>query len=297
MNPQDFYRTQSEMSDPGEYSSLFDALPNDLTSLCRAVRNIYIHYMSGSAYNYEIPPDRMIEVDTRRTDLILKRVIELDSRPLSEKRQPQDRVVGCCRDASLLLCSMLRHKGIPARTRAGFARYINIGTPGFMVDHVVVEVWDGSRWKLVDPEQNETLIRENHIAFDVQDIPRDQFLVGGLAWSRCRGGQEDASNFGAHPDETFWRGLWAIRSRMVQDIAMLNKTEHLLWDDWGLTRYEPEPTEDDLRLLDCAADLAINAHDDANFEEILALYEDERLHAPRSFMSYSPAQEPQQVNL
>src|SRR5215216_4302576 len=101
MNPQDYYGTQSRLSDPGNLAPLFDALPNDIDSMCQAVRNIYIHYMSG-----RIEKPRLVEVDLRSIEAILNRVMSHDPRPLSVERARGKKVVGCCRDAALLLCSM-----------------------------------------------------------------------------------------------------------------------------------------------------------------------------------------------
>lgn len=53
-----------------------------------------------------------------------------------------DRFVGCCRDFSLLFVAALRGRGVPARTRIGFAGYF---APDFHHDHVVAELWDGHR--------------------------------------------------------------------------------------------------------------------------------------------------------
>src|SRR5256886_10114387 len=36
----------------------------------------------------------------------------LDPRPLAEARPPERRLVGCCRDFTVLLCAMARHHGI-----------------------------------------------------------------------------------------------------------------------------------------------------------------------------------------
>lgn len=290
------YRVQGEMSSPGVYARLLDALPHDLSSLCRAVQGVYIHYMTPEAET--LSTERRREVDTRRVDLILKRVQELDPRPLTETRPVERRFVGCCRDASLLLCAMLRQKGVPARLRAGFARYIRSSMPDFKPDHVVVEYYDGGRWKLVDPEQSSALIAENGITFNVQDIPRDQFLVAGSAWQMYRSGEDAVENYGGDPADNFWRGGWAIRSRLVDDLAMLNKVEYLLWDGWGLKDWMEAVEAEDMALLDQAAALTTSAHDDDNFDNLRALYMHLRFAAPRTFMSYSPiTPSPQQITL
>jgi hypothetical protein len=283
ITPQDFYRTQSKLSDPGLFAPLFDALPDDLDSLCQAVRNIYVHYMSG-----RIDKKRKPEVDLRYVTAILDRVQTLDPRPLSVARPRNKKVVGCCRDAALLLCSMLRHKGIPARTRVGFATYIRIGLglKAWKIDHVVTEVWDGGCWKLVDAEQDDTLIQHNQIDFDVHDIPRDRFLVGGRAWQIARGGGVDPDLFSGGPDD-FFKGMWAIRNRLLCDLSALNKAELLLWDTWGWMEYDYQPTAADTQLLDRMAEVTQGG--DESFDEIRALYDDARFKAPPMVMCYSPA--------
>lgn len=79
---------------------------------------------------------------------MLGRLFETDDRPLTEERPPEKRLLGCCRDFTVLLVAVARHEGIPARARVGFAAYF---IDGYNVDHEVAEVWDAGegRWRLV----------------------------------------------------------------------------------------------------------------------------------------------------
>lgn len=284
------YTQQTATTDPRQFSHLFDALPDDLPSLCEAVRNIYVHFMSGN-----IPPERLPEVDLRRVDRILARVMELNPAPLTVRRPREERVVGCCRDASLLLCAMLRHKGIPARLRVGFATYIKMPSPNFKVDHVVVEVWRDGAWHLVDAEQSPKLVVENNIDFDVLDIPRNRFWVGGDALANCRAGRDDFNNYGGHPEDTFWRGEWAIRCKLAHDMLMLHREEVLLWDSWGLTEYEWAATPENEAFLASAMQATANAHLTDDFTALDTLYAHPLIAIPPQFISYTPAGEPKQV--
>jgi AraC-like DNA-binding protein len=90
------------------------------------------------------------------------------------------------------------------------------------------------RWRLADPELSERHLDHYRIGFDPFDVPRDQFLVGGRAWQRCRGGDADPETFGLAPELAQPRGLSFVRGHVVQDLAALNKMELLLWDVWGL---------------------------------------------------------------
>lgn len=101
-----------------------------------------------------------------------------------------------CRDFAVLFCAMARHQGIPTRTRVGFATYIAEFGPDFSGEHEIAEYWDSSekRWRLVDPGQNDVIIRLNNVRFDTTDIPRDKYLVAGQAWQMCRAGEADPEN-------------------------------------------------------------------------------------------------------
>jgi hypothetical protein len=295
MTPQDFYRSHSPMSDPGSYAHLYGALPDDMTSLCKIVQTTYLHYWGGKDAGIVIPPERAVEVDNRRVETILEKMMAAHNAPLTEPRPAEKRVIGCCRDAALLLCSFLRHKGIPARIRSGFAPYINIGHPTFAVDHVVTEYWDEGRWKLADAEQSKSLVQRNGITFDVLDIPRDRFLVAGQVWQAVRSGAAEEKNYGGDPHEKFWTGLWSIRTRLVNDINSLSKVEYLLWDTWGLMVYKKTLSKSDLATLDRAAALTMQAHDDTQFEVIRALNDEPAFAKPDRFMCHSPVTKPQQV--
>jgi hypothetical protein len=297
MNPLAYYTTQSLITNPGEYAELFDVLPHTIAGLRQVVQGVYIHFMAGREHEYEIPTERLAEIDTCYVEKMLARIIELGDRPLTEPRPPEKRLVGCCRDAALLFCAMARYQGIPTRTRVGFASYVTEFGPGFDIDHEIAEYWDADekRWRLVDPDLLDLTIKENDLQFDVYDVPRDQFLVAGKAWQMCRTGEVDPDKFGADPDSHL-KGWWFIRNRLVHDLAAQNKMELLLWDTWGLMDFGAEPTGRDLTLLDRVARLT-QAGDEA-FDEIRAIYEREAiLKVPPVVTSYSPVGEPSEVTL
>jgi hypothetical protein len=291
MTPQDFYRTQSPMSDPGQYKSLYDVLPDDLYSLRNVIQGIYLHYRAGPQMGFPISQERIVQADNRRMEAILASVVAQDDQPLTVERPPDKRAVGCCRDASLLLTSFLRHKGIPARIRYGFARYIKFA-PGFAVDHVITEYWDEGRWKMADMDLSEGAAGYFGCDFDMFDIPRDQFLVSGQVWQAVRSGAADANNYGVHPDvpDPDLRGNAFIWGSLSKDVAFLNKEEYLLWDIWGMLEDEGFPNASHMDLLNQAADLSAQAHDDSHFEAIRALGQRVEFAIPDSVLCFSPVQ-------
>jgi hypothetical protein len=272
MDPLTYYASQSPITDPGEYVGLFADLPRDIAGLCRVVQGLIIHFQDPDLLEY-IPEERIAEVNIRHAENMLARIRELDNRPLAETRPLEKRLVGCCRDTATLFCAMARHQGIPARARIGFSAYFD---PDFRGSHEIGECWDADekRWRLVDPMLSDELVEMYEIQFDTEDIPRDQFLVGGKAWQMCRAGEADPNTFGqVIADGTLLKGLWFIRQKLVQDLAALNKMELLLWDRWGLGSPESQPTDRDLALLDKVAVLT-QAGNEA-FPEMRAIYENE----------------------
>ncbi|GCE23770.1 transglutaminase-like domain-containing protein [Dictyobacter kobayashii] len=290
-----FYREQSVITRPGEQSALFTDLPQSIEALCKIVQGLIIHYRCGDLYGCQIMAEREREIDTRYVERMLERIIELDPRSLSVARASQQRLVGCCRDFSTLLCSILRYQGIPARIRMGFAGYIDLG-PGFYTDHVVVEYWhEGEdRWRMVDPQMDALLIKMNGIDFDVQDIPPGRFLTGGEAWRRCRAGEVDPESFGIHPDVREIRGWWLIRDKAIQDLAALNRVEMLCWDAWGMMSAK-EISDQEAHLLDTIAELTLNS--EAAFEELRRCYAQERVCLNGLVCASSPAVGPHEVML
>jgi hypothetical protein len=155
--------------------------------------------------------------------------------------------------------------------------------PDHFEDHWVTEYWNAeqSRWVMVDV-QLDTLQRDVlKIDFDVLDIPRDQFIVGGKAWQMCRSGEFDADKFGIFD----MHGLGFVRGNLVRDVASLNKMELLPWDCWGVILNESLEIPDELSMLDEVA--ALTAGDVPDFDALRSHYEsDPRLHVNGSLLSY-----------
>jgi hypothetical protein len=285
----DYYASHGPITDPGAEAAAFDGLPADLPALARIVQGLVFHYMADAPlFGWTPPKERLGEIDSRTLPAILARLRALDGRPLTEARPPERRILGCCRDFTVLLCAMARHHGIPVRARVGFARYFS---PGFHVDHEVVEWWDARQrcWRLLDAELSERHVARFKIGFDPFDVPRDQFLVGGRAWQLCRTGAADPDTFGLVPELPYPRGLQFVRGHVVQDLAALNKMELLLWDVWGLMQAEPDAA---LPLLDEAAERTQAAD---GFADVRRLYATPGLTVPERVQCLSPARGPHEA--
>lgn len=279
-----YYAGQSRMTDPGTMSGMLTGLPADLAELRRVVSGLVIHYRADKPVEQGVPEARLREIDSRYAQAMLARLAELADGPLAAPRPATARLVGCCRDFTVLFVGMARASGIPARARVGFATYF---VPGYSVDHEVAEVWDAGeqRWRLIDAETADGHAGPDGVAVDPFDLPRDRFLVAGEAWLRCRTGEADPATFVVDPEldipET--RGWPQIRHNLVQDVAALNKTEMLLWDAWALRERESltKPDVDGLAGLTAAADPDVTA--------LRTRYQaDPALRVPDTVLSHDP---------
>jgi len=282
-DPLAYYTTPGRMTAAGSLAVLLDPLPAGVAALRDIVQGLLIHIYWARRYGVELDETRQQEVQIRALAPKLARIVELDPRPLAKARPPERRLVGNCRDFSVTLAALLRHKGIPARARCGFGRYFE---PDHYEDHWVGEVWNAAagRWVLVDAQMDALQRGVLDLPFDPLDVPRDQFITGGAAWQLCRRGQADPDAFGIHD----MHGLWFVRGNLVRDVAALNKMELLPWDVWGLADEGSGLTADDMTALDEMA--ALSGGDAAGFDRIHAWYEtDARWRVPPVIVSYTPA--------
>jgi hypothetical protein len=286
-SPLSYYATHGPITDPKEYSRLFAGLPTDIPALCDVIQTITIHYEVGELSGVEPTAQRLMERELRDVPAMLRRILELDRRRLTDPRPPEKRLMINCRDSSTLFCSMLRHHTIPARCRRGFVNYFKgpSAYPDYRGDHWICEYWndDERRWVMVDAEIDATEQKIYGITIDSLDVAPDDFMSAAHAWKKCRSGEMDADFFG-NPDE---HGLWFVRCSLVSDLAAVNKMEMLCWDGWGLGDRNPdlEPSAEDLSLLDMVAELLTAG--DSSFTGLRSLYEGTaHLKVPMSIKSY-----------
>ncbi|WP_329266236.1 transglutaminase-like domain-containing protein [Streptomyces pseudovenezuelae] len=297
--PLSFYAEQSTFSDPGELAGLYDGLPSDPTELARLVRDVMIHRLEGDLFGHVHPVDRLHDdAESRYLDDVLRILVERNDAPLTVRREPGDRFVGVCRDFTLLHVSLLRHAGIPARLRSGFADYF--GTDGFHGDHVVTEYWDAARgWLLADAQLADPEITAHWaVDFDPMDVPRSRFLVAGEAWRAIRQEGADEKTFGLHPPEQGpFFGERFVAGNIRLDVAALNKVETLLWDVWGEDEGEPGTAlpEASREFYDRVAPVVSG---EVSFEAVRTLFaEHDVLRTPPTVTCYAPFNGTRQVTL
>ena len=210
----DFYRHYSTYTDPGEYEYLYKNLPDSLTELCQLVRSQFMHIVAEyPSYKDKMPSDKRYDINKYTTaKSILEGLQNYDSTGLTLNRKPEDRLVLGCQNYALLLASILKYKGIPARVRYGHATYL---IPDFHASHVICEVWNTSekRWILVDPYLN------------MVDFNRNKFDFSNEAWLVMQKGEIDPDQYGFPGQYT---GAGSIPAKISADLASILGTEYPL---------------------------------------------------------------------
>ncbi|OXM66772.1 transglutaminase-like domain-containing protein [Amycolatopsis vastitatis] len=281
----DFYVSHSHFSDPGAQAEWLDTTPRDVAALREAAHELVFHYWAlGDIAEHGFPAERHEEITLRYASDMFARLRELDPTPPGGPRPPLHRIVGCCRDFTLLFVSMARHHGIPARARTGFASYL---MAGWYLDHVVAEVHDGSGWRLVEPQLTSGYRDPvDGTELDLLDVPRDRFLTGADAWTAARAGDVDPARLVVSPDldVPFLRGLPYARYSLALDLASLNKHEMLQWDLWGDLTPAASLTPAAVARTDELAELMA----DADVEQLRVAFEADDVRVPPVIRSVTP---------
>jgi formylglycine-generating enzyme len=212
----DFYRQYSSFTNPGEYGYVYKNLPDSLSDLCSLIKSQFIHpYAELPQYREQIPKERWNYESSKypTVNSILKGLLSYDSRGLVKDRKPEDRLVLGCREYAIVLVSILKYRGIPARARYGHATYI---MPEFHVSHIICEVWNENdrRWMLVDPGLN------------MIDFSREKFDFSNEAWLQMQKKEIDPGLYG-NPGQ--YSGLVSILAKINTDLASLLGAEYAIY--------------------------------------------------------------------
>jgi len=282
-----YYAAPGVFTSVGPFAQQLDALPDDIGKLAHAVQMLLVHRFWAQAYQVEVLPERDKEQGLHGAEAMLAQAMRLSPAPIGAVRLPPQRVVGICRHFATMLCAFLRHKGIPARARCGFAAYFE---PGKYVDHWICEYRNRAeaRWIQVDAQLDALQVSVVKPDFDPLDVPRDRFLVAGNVWQQVRAGAIDALRCGI---AGMW-GDWYVRGNLALDMAALQKVELLPWEPFGIAK-SPQSTLPDtdelLALVDRAA--ALTARGDAtSIAELLVLADaDVRFRPPQATIDAAKA--------
>lgn len=231
--PVDFYREYSQYTNPGLYApKLKKDLPNDIEEIGLLVRNQLTHrkVLENGRLGVEIPEvyGDMTKVPWYRQPeddifitaaAMLAELYRRDAKGFHHRRAEENRIILTCRYVSVLVASILKTKGIPARVRSGFAPYFNL-YGGRAADHWVTEYWleKENRWVMIDVDGS----LEAYLDFDPYDVPPGTFIYSADAWLDVRSGKRPGDMFWNAADHT---GLMVIAWELFYDYHCLMSNE------------------------------------------------------------------------
>ena len=199
----DHYRAFSQFTYPGLYQERLQRdLPADIGQAGRLVKQQVIHKLSLDAVREgaqsnpaygdirRVPWYRQGEDDYFPTaTAILAELYRRDPRGFVPDRAVENKLIITCRSVAVLMASILKTRGLPARVRAGYAPYIR--SDG-METHWITQYWHApeERWLTIDADTS----LENR-PFDPFDMPPGTFNFPAGAWLAVREGHQDATAY------------------------------------------------------------------------------------------------------
>ncbi len=234
------YQQYGKNTDPGEFAYLYDGLPESLEDLCKLVKAQLIHPVQVEQYADVLPEGRTREdPNFYSVNDMLRELVVRNPQGLTMERAPAERLVLSCRFHAMLLASMIKSRGVPARVRVGFGGYL-APESGKHYDHWITEIWNEqeTRWMSVDP--------------DVQRIDFDEFELAWDVWQRARAGEIDPQKYGFH----IWWGFEYIVGNMCHDLFANLNNETIYWEGPNLFYKDAEQlTDEETAFVDKLAHL------------------------------------------
>ncbi len=264
----------------GAYRAYFQSLPDDIPTLGKLVCGQVIHpsffYTPVSAYLEDRYFGKLSKYPRHRfrneDDLFVTaaamtaELFRLDERGFCEGKDVTKRLSVSCRQASVLMSAILKAKGVPCRSRAGFMDFGNDGAS--YMEHWVNEYWDEAdgRWVLIDVDGYYEY--ESRFGYSQFDLPAGKFLPAAEAWLGVREKTLDRAKLEVG-EQCPGEGLYGY---LLMDFhALMNNEVYYTFQPQYLYRQYDRVTEDDLRELDGLARLL--ADPDGNLIRLRELWE------------------------
>lgn len=275
----DFYKETSMYTDLGMYKDFAKKLPDNIPELSLLQRKQIIHPIVIWNHAQEgwwddlnkVPNTSIIFEDDIFTTAIsmLAELLRRDNN-YSINRKVGDKIHVTCRGEAILLASILKAKGIPARARSGFAEYLR--HDGIYHDHWITEYYNykENKWILVDADNQWGDLK---IKFDLNNIPKSEYGYAADIYLDLRSKKlkEDRVEYASEPVTIGLKA--AIRCMMYDFHCLLN--DEIIFD--FIPKYilnkNFELNEEELKELDNLALLMKNSDD--NFEKIKNIWDTE----------------------
>lgn len=193
-----------------------------------------------------------------------------DPRGFTMGREIKDKVVITCRYVAILLASILKAKGIPARCRSGYADYFLQERGKIFYDHWIVQYYNAKekRWINVDPDD------EYNGTFNQYDLPNNEFKWIAEIWLDVRQKHDD---YRKYIHGSCYNGLDNLAYALFFDFHSLMNDEisYLFFPAMFDKKDEFDNlTEEELSKLDNLATLMLDP--DKNFDELRYLFRNDK---------------------
>ncbi len=278
------YRKTGTFTYAGAYGEYFRSLPDDLPALGRLVCGQVVHRVTLAQGNTRANAG-LLYGDMERypwhrmrceDDLFLTapamaaELFRLDGRGFVPDRQVEHKLVVTCRYVSVLMGAILKAKGLPARSRAGFAPYFQ---EGVSMDHWINQVYSEKegRWVTFDADG---FYEEGGMPLSQYDMPEGSFDWAAGAYLAVRRGESDGRRF-LYADGLGTCGIPALARYLLYDFhALMNHEITYTFLPAYLDGRLDKITEEELRELDALAELLVDP--DGNFQALCGIWEKER---------------------
>ncbi|CAN5725976.1 hypothetical protein BH10CYA1_BH10CYA1_50160 [soil metagenome] len=270
----------STFTNPGLYQNkLKQDLPDDVREIGLLVRANIIHRVTLAAGNQgsnadkqygdmtKVPWWRQPEDDVLPTaSAMLAELYRRDARGFVHDRSEENRLVLTCRFVAILMASILKSKGLPARVRSGFDPYAT-PRPNVSCDHWITQYWSTakSRWITIDVD-----CCLCGMDFDPYDMPANTFEWSADVWLKSRRGEVDPKRYwnaggfeGLMPIS--WELFYDFHCIMNHEIIYLHSPDHLHPGKFD------KLSEAELKEIDEIAELMLDP--DENFEALQNVFE------------------------
>lgn len=182
----------------GAYKEFVLSLPDDIPSIgmlvCDQITHPSMYFTEPSSYLEDTyfgkfssyPKHRFKNEDELYITAVsmLAGILRFDETGFTKNRDVSKRITVSCRQASVLFSAILKAKGIPCRSRAGFMDFGDAGES--FLEHWVNEYWDfnENRWVLADIDGYYEY--EQRFGYSQFDLPRRKFVTAQEAWLYLR---------------------------------------------------------------------------------------------------------------
>lgn len=254
----EIYRQHGIMTEVKTMGAMVRDVPKDIEIIAAYTQNILLHQHWSHAYGLKLSEERKKEPFKRSFEEKLMHLNKSGYSHISEKKPIESKIIGICRDFSVVAAALCREVGIPARERCGFANYLEKGK---YIDHWVLEYWneEKKKWIMADTQMDELQQEALKLPFDPLEVSEDYFITAPRAWLACREGKLNPELFGIFK----WWGYDYLRCNLILDANSLLKLPMQPWDMWPGYKSLPieQWTEKDYELMDTLSQFALKVDD------------------------------------